>query len=134
MQDGIPTGENISGAFKRESAAGPVRHPASRALNDGYERAPVPWFHRAFRDNVDLTQRKQAIGISVAAPARPSYKTTQRVKFLPERRHENIGGRAGQLGRSQRRAASVPIMPGRERDSKRVLRPVTPTQRSPVTG
>lgn len=64
----VSAGQNGAVAFEREGIALPVRDAAARAFHYGNERAPVPGFHGAFGNDIDLAQGKQSVCIAVSTP------------------------------------------------------------------
>ena len=66
----ISTGEDGAVTFERQALSLPVRNAASRTFHNRNERAPVPWIHGAFRNDVDLTKGEKAVSVAVSAPGR----------------------------------------------------------------
>lgn len=64
----VSAGQDGAVAFEREGIALPVCDAAARAFHHGNERPPVPWFHGAFGNDVDLAKRKQSVRIAVSTP------------------------------------------------------------------
>lgn len=64
----VSAGQDSAVAFERQSLPLPVRNAASSTFHNRNERTPVPWIHGAFRNDVDLTKRKEAVSVAVSAP------------------------------------------------------------------
>lgn len=64
----ISAGQNGAVALQREEIALPVRDAATCTFHNRHKGTPVPGFHGAFRNDVDLAEGEQSVGIAISAP------------------------------------------------------------------
>lgn len=94
----ISAGQDGAIAFERQRLSLPVCDAASCTFHNRNERAPVPGFHGAFRNDVDLAEGKEAVGIAVSAPGRAPGVLLQIGKTRCMIGGHNFGCRAGKFG------------------------------------